>query len=181
MIDEGCKHDQTAASRKVIRDVNTHGWHVVKVSALDEHPGWAFSIGLFYTFRHPEILMFGLSLDLMHRLINSLGEEVRTGRRFETGFEHDDLVEGYRCAFRDVDPAWYPSVLGFATWYYKRAAFPTIQCFWPDKQHRYPWERGFDPRLESHQPLLFNRDPTAARAEALFASMTSSSKAQEPT
>jgi hypothetical protein len=170
MTDEACEHDLNASSRKVIHDVNTHGWHVVKVDVRDEHPGWAFSIGLFHTFQHPEFLIFGLDLDLMHRLINSLGEEIRAGRRFEADFEHDALLKGYRCALKPVDPVWYPHILGFATWYYKGAEFPTLQCFWPDKQHRYPWQSGFDAKLESHQPLLFKRDPVAARAEALFAS-----------
>ena len=118
IADEGCKHDLNASSRKVIHDVNTHGWHVVKVDVRDEHPGWAFSIGLFQTFQHPELLIFGLELDLMHRLINSLGEEVRAGRRFAADFEHDALLKGYRCALKPVDPVWYPHVLGFATWYY---------------------------------------------------------------
>ncbi len=180
MSNDRFSHDLAVANRKVIHDVNVHGWHVVKVSVLDEHPGWAYSIGLFHTFRHPEFLIFGLGLDLMHRLINTLGNEVRVGRRFAADAEHDRLLEKYRCVLKPVDTAWYPHVVGFATQYYKGASFPVLQCIWPDKRHRYPWQSGFDSRLVSHQPLLFERDPVEARAEALFASIGYGPKDTEP-
>ena len=179
MTEEPCDHDLSAGSRKVIHDVNIHGWHVVKVSSSGDHPGWAFSIGFFHTFQHPEVLMFGLGLDLMHQLINTLAAEIRAGQCIEADTEHGDLLKGYRCAFKSVDKVWYEYVLGYATWFYKGTDFPTLQCFWPDKGHRYPWDRDFDSSLASLQPLLFHRDPVQAQARALLNSLASGSKEQE--
>ena len=167
MAEDKCDHDLSAASRKVIHDVNTHGWHVMKVLGTSENPAWAFSIGLFHSFKHPEILMFGLPLDTMHQVINAVGLQARAGRRIEAGTEVDDLLEGFRCAFKAVEPVWYEPVLGYATWYYKGRAFPTLQCFWPDREHRFPWDPRFDASLISRQPLVFHRDAENARAQNL--------------
>src|SRR6266571_6248544 len=143
MTDDRCDHDLSAGSRKVIHDVNTYGWHVVKVSSSGDNPDWAFSIGLFHTFHHPEVLMFGLRLDLMHHLINTLAAEIRGGCIIAADGEHGDLLKGYRCAFKVVEKMWYGHVLGYATWFYNGYGFPTLQCFWPDKDRRYPWDQGF--------------------------------------
>lgn len=40
--------------QKVFDDVAKHGWHVVKVLEQAKVPGWAFSIGLYKNFKHPE-------------------------------------------------------------------------------------------------------------------------------
>jgi hypothetical protein len=65
---------------KVFTDVADYGWHVVRVLEKSETPGWAFSIGMYRNFNHPEIVVFGLDGDLLHSVINSIGEGVRTGR-----------------------------------------------------------------------------------------------------
>jgi hypothetical protein len=61
---------------KVLADVAQYGWQVVKVLEKDETPGWAFSIGLHRNFKHPEVVVFGLDSDLMHSVINSIGDEI---------------------------------------------------------------------------------------------------------
>lgn len=153
----------------MIHDVSTHGWHVMKVLGTTVDQGWAFSIGLFHTFNHPEVLMFGLRLEAMHQVINAVGLQIRAGRRLDPDTEVDDLLEGYRCTFKVVDPVWYELVLGYATWYYKGHAFPTLQCFWPDRDHRFPWDPRFDSALIARQPLLFQKDTQQARAHGLAA------------
>lgn len=62
-------------------DIQAHGWHVVKVMADASGPAFAYSIGLFETFKHPEVLLFGFEPDLMHCIINNVGSEIRNGKR----------------------------------------------------------------------------------------------------
>jgi hypothetical protein len=95
-----CLHDEAEAQRKVIHDVNTHGWHVICVTADGDNPGWAYSIGLFHSFRHPEVVIFGLGLGVMHRVVNLVGEAARAGTTLEDMSEAD-LLESFRCTFRD--------------------------------------------------------------------------------
>lgn len=56
----------SSSDRKVLDDVETHGWHVVKVMGDETGPGFGYSVGLWKTFRHPEIIIIGLKLDLIH-------------------------------------------------------------------------------------------------------------------
>jgi len=155
--------DRSAAGdRKVIHDVNTSGWHVVQVAPQGGHHGWAFSIGLFHTFRHPEIVVFGLPDDVMDTLIHTIGNAIRRGVAFQDGHENPDLMRPYRCVFKTVEPLWYARVLAHATWFYGGHDFPALQLFWPDREHRFPWHEAFDPELVSFQPLLFHHEPQRA-------------------
>jgi hypothetical protein len=160
-----------ADDQKVIDDVAHYGWHVVKILEGGDKPGWAFSVGLYHTFGHPEIIVFGLKPALMHSIINNIGEDVRSGKRFKEDKQYPDLIEGYQCAFKIVNPAWYEPFLGYATWFYKGMGYSVLQCIWPDKESIYPWEPGFNPNWASAQPLLFYSDPRSAGTVQLLRSM----------
>jgi Domain of unknown function (DUF4262) len=157
--------------RKIIHDVNTHGWHVMKIMPKADDPGWAFTIGLFRTFSQPEIVIFGLESGAMHAILNSVGELMRGGTVLSDGSETTEVLERYRCMFRNVDRFWYRYALGYATWFYGGSEFPVLQLLWPDKLQRYPWESAFETSLLKHQPLLFCSDPREARAESLLGSV----------
>ena len=84
-----------------------------------------------------------------------MASTVQAGSPAATG----DILEGYDCAFRAVAKKQYKEYLGFARWYYKGNDFPVLQCVWPDKQHRFPWDDGFEERFRSRQPLLIEDLP----------------------
>ena len=67
--------------RDLLLRLEQHGWFVMKVGAGDGEPAFAYSLGLFENFNHPEIILFGLDLDTMHTLINlnPAVEPVQTG------------------------------------------------------------------------------------------------------
>jgi hypothetical protein len=144
-----------ANEQRVIDDVRQHGWHVVGIEDDAEGPGFAFSIGLYHTLKHPEIIIFGLkdARTMMH-VINAVGEEVRKKARFEDWHESDQVLDGYSCMFRTVPPDVFPDYLGFALWFYQSAVFPVLQCVWPDSQHRYPWQDDCHPEVRRRQPIL---------------------------
>ena len=165
--------DYSKLDRKVIYNVNTHGWHVTIVIPGETNPGWAYSVGLFHSFRHPEIVVFGLDGHLMYQLINHVGREARGGGRFEPEQEYGDILERYRCTFRVVDTSWYQHVLVYATWFYNGVEFPALQLIWPDRHQRYPWESQFEPRFHCAQPLLYHTSLEEARAGWLPALLNS--------
>src|SRR5262245_50153786 len=104
---------------KVLADVGNYGWHVVKIWETNETTGWAFSIGLYQNFNHPDLIVFGLIDELLHIVINSIGEDVRAGKRFEIDVKYPDLIDGYSCIFKPVNTVWYSHFLGYANWFYK--------------------------------------------------------------
>ncbi len=139
---------------RVLRDIEQHGWHVVKVMEDEVGPGHAFSLGLWQTRRHPEILAVGPDLDVLHQLVNAVGEEIRDGRRFEAGQDYEGIVQGFACRFRTVHPRNYPDFLGYAGWFYEGPSFEALQCQWPDAQGRFPGDADFPEALARHQPDL---------------------------
>lgn len=156
---------------KVVSDVAEYGWHVVKIPDNGETPGWAFSIGLYKNFNHPEIVIFGLDDELMHFVINSVGEDVRRGKSFAVDGMYPDLIDAYTCTFKPVSQAWYHDFLGYANWFYQGENYPALQCIWPDKNNLFPWDPEFNPNWVWAQPLLFHDDAESARAVALLDSM----------
>jgi hypothetical protein len=140
--------------RKLLADVKRHGWHVIGVEEDEEGPSFAYSIGLYRSFGHPEVVVFGLPVKVMHQVVNAAGEKVRFGERFGHLDESGDILEGYDVAFRAMERRHYPDYLGYARRFYQGDDFPALQCLWPDSQHRYPWHPGFTPALARRQPLL---------------------------
>jgi hypothetical protein len=143
-----------SGDKQVLSEIEKYGWHVVQVLEDEEGPAFAFSIGLFHTLKHPEVIIFGLPLEIAHQLINNMGQAVKSGQNYLPGHEYDDILEGYNCSFIEVDIEWYSEYLGYATWFYKGQNFPVVQCVWPDKQQRYPWEAEANKHLQELQPLL---------------------------
>lgn len=140
--------------RKLLTDVQRHGWHVIGVTEDEEGPAFAYSIGLYHTFGHPEVLVLGLAVEVMHRIINGIGELVRSGQRFEHLHESGDVLDNYNVAFRALERRHYPDYLGYAHWFYRGDNFLALQCVWPDSQHRYPWHAELRGALAARQPVL---------------------------
>jgi hypothetical protein len=139
--------------RRVVDDVRAYGFHVIKVMEDEEGPGFAYSVGLFHTLEHPEILIVGLDLDVMHGMISGIHDQIREGRRFEARMQSAGILEGYECAFRVVAAKYYRELFGCAKWFYRGTDFPALQCVWPDMAGNFPWMKDFNPQLRERQPI----------------------------
>jgi len=120
----------------------------------DEGPAFAFSIGLFKTFGHPEVILFGLKIEAMHGIINAIGEEVRQGRRFSEGEVTSGIIEGFDVRFCKISHDHYSEYFGTASWYYQSTEYPALQCVWPDRRGRFPWDDDFPESLRAIRPML---------------------------
>jgi hypothetical protein len=140
--------------RKLLDDIRRHGWHILGIESDDEGPGFAYSVGLYRSFDHPEILVIGLDTAVMFGIVNGIGEIVRAGSRFEHLDEGRDVLEGFSVAFRSMESRHYKAYVGYALWYYGGHDFPLLQCVWPDARHCYPWHPDFPADLGGRQPLL---------------------------
>jgi hypothetical protein len=165
-----------SADQKLLDDIHKFGVHVVHIPAEDGTPGWTFSIGLYRTHGSPEVVVFGLPQDVAQFVINDLASRA-TKSPLAADQRAGDLIEGFECVLKPVDPVWYRTFVGYAVWYYGGRPFPLLQCFWPDREHLFPWEAGFRPSWLWAQPLLFHSEVEPARAEELLRSMGRSTPA----
>jgi hypothetical protein len=144
----------TSAERKIIEDVETHGWHVINVLPEDPHPPHSFSIGLGKTFDHPEIVVVGLRGETAQVFINDIGQRVRQGELFEPGRDYSDLARGFPVRFVAVLHQHFSEYLGWALWFYRGKTFSAIQMVWPDRDGAFPWDAIFAQDLRLVQPVL---------------------------
>jgi len=154
MVRRSTDPDLKEKDAKLLETLEQWGWFVIKVGASDSEPAFAYSMGLYETFHHPEIILFGLDLGTMHQLINDAAKRIQEGETFDEGHRYDDPLAGYQCEFRKVNPSHYDGLLNYAIWYYKSSPFPAVQLVWPDFAGLFPWENGFDERYRKDQPTL---------------------------
>jgi hypothetical protein len=147
------------SDRKLLADVERVGWHIVGIFRREEAPEYAFSVGLYHTFDHPEIIIFGLPHQTAGRLINVIGRQVQSGKRFQANEVSNDVAEGLPVVFKMVPKDSYREYLGYALWFYRSLDFPVLQCVWPDKAGLFAWQDGYDHRYDQFQPILAHPSP----------------------
>jgi hypothetical protein len=140
--------------------VEAHGWAVMTV--LDD-PTLGYSVGLYKTFGHPEIVIRGFAPPLMHDLINDMGERVRAGERFEPGRSYDRIIKSFSCPVIEVSRGWRAGALLACKRLYGAAEFPAVQLLLPDAAGRFPTDGDCDPVYRRLQPLM-NAVPPARGA-----------------
>jgi hypothetical protein len=142
----------------LLNNIRTVGWHVVGVFAEkgDKGPEWAFSVGLFHSFFHPEVIVFGLPFQSCMSVINVIGDGIRSGKSYYSVGEYVDVLQRpHQCVFREVGRKHFQAHVGDALWFYESDPFPLLQCIWSDKQGHYPWDKTCEELVKNSQPLLF--------------------------
>lgn len=141
--------------RQILADVERVGWHIVIIEEDEIGPAYAFTVGLYHSFGHPEIAIVGLPYEVMEGVLNDLGTDIQSRAAFDADRRYPGLLEGpYDCVFVEVPQTAYVENLGAALWYYRDRPFPTLQCLWPDKNNLTPLDDDFDSRLRSRQPMM---------------------------
>jgi hypothetical protein len=150
--------DLSGADRELVENVERFGWSFMYVSPTKGDPEpqlfWGYTIGVYRTWGHPDLILFGPPVEAAHGILANAIELVASGKRLEPRVEYHEILANHRCQFLDVDPSWYGAFLGFAQWYYESAdGFPVRQLVIPDKKGRYPWNIGYA-LPPGTQPLL---------------------------
>ena len=149
-------NDLSALDAKVLREIHTDGWQITGVLAREQEPGpdFAYSIGFFHTMEHPEIILFGLSVETCMKAVNLIGLDVQNGVHFETNRVYEGILKTpHLCCFKEVDPKFYREHVGYALWFYESDPFPMLQCFWSDENGRFPWNEDCSPYAREAQPM----------------------------
>ena len=145
---------QDQMDRDILAAVAEYGWFILGIEEDEEGPAYGFTVGLYHSFDHPEIVITGLPHATSERLLKQMGDEVRAGGRYEVGKKVDGIVEDFPVMFMPVEKNLHREYLGYAVWFYRSPEFPALQCVWPDKAGRFPNEAGYDLKAHALQPLL---------------------------
>lgn len=148
---------ESAYDEQLLEDVTKIGWHYVHVQAEGRDPAFAFSLGFYANYGHPEIIVIGLKPQTAQQLMNIAAIRIAGAKsKYETYKPYDDIAQGMRVAFVPVAKRYLPEYFGYGRWFYqsRQGEFPALQMVWPDKQGRLPWEPGYDTRFSALQPLL---------------------------
>jgi len=146
-------HDQHAEQR-IIEDVEKFGWHVGLFEATDSEPSFAYHIGLWKTFGHPEIISFGLPIETLNAILNYAGERIKSGKKLKINQDDFDILENLPVQFIAVDKNHFPDYFGYCMWFNEYKDFLAFQLVWTDNKGSFPWQIGFDKRIVSLQPML---------------------------
>jgi hypothetical protein len=116
---------------------------------------WSYSTGLYYHYRHPEIIIFNQPTNLRHSMINAIGERVKAGEKFEPGKGYSNIIGNFDVQFRPIHPSHYWDWLNFAYWFYDNDpnSFPVLQWFYPDMQGKFPLGARMQQWAIDQQPL----------------------------
>ena len=135
-------------------NIAKYGLQVISVSGSNYTPSFSFSIGLFETYKQPEIICFGLPEKLGHEIINDVADLMKNGEQIKTNINYDNIFKDSRAEFLTVDHRNIDDYFGAALNYYDTIKFPAIQLVWTDRNDKFPWEENFEEDFIYDQPLL---------------------------
>jgi len=135
-------------------NIDKFGFTVLMLGATDYLPSFAYTVGLWKNFKHPEIIAFGLSVENLQTLLNSVGELVKEGKVMEQNKPYEEFLRNGKTEFLKVDERNISDYFGYAMELYNYEKFPALQLVWTDRNNKFPWEADFEEEFLYRQPLL---------------------------
>jgi hypothetical protein len=138
--------DLATQNQKISDNIREYGWHCLHVFPTKEgQDKFSYSIGFGESYGAPEILIFGLEREKAHALLNECAHLLRDGHTILPDAEDDNVLAGdYTVVFKTVRSESFGDYLGTAVRYYRGKPFNAVVMFLPDRQHRFPWQSGYD-------------------------------------
>jgi hypothetical protein len=131
------------ADKKVADDIQQYGWHCLSVAPRvgEEGASFTYTIGLAASFKHPELMIFGLADDKSHTILCECVNMIKGGTCFPTNEPVSDVVAGdIKVIFKPIRKDRFGEYLGTAIRYYGHRNFDAYVLFWPDKENHFVWE-----------------------------------------
>ena len=146
----------------ILDNVANTGCHInVVIDPDQQDPPFAYSVGFTETSGQPEVIVFGLSADMMTFMINETLDQCEAGLALSDGVEIEGLLRGHKVVSREVATRFIiRDYLNSAIWYEQhrtgRALDRAIQLVWPGaRDHLFPWDKGCDQQVRDLQPALY--------------------------
>lgn len=154
--------------RGTVGHIAEFGWSVPGVFADDRQPGWAYTVGLWHSFGHPELAMFGLPHEGLQPWLNIIGGRIEGGERFDAGARAAGVLDGFDVQLESADGSWHEELFGVSLGFYG-SRVSTYHVVWPDRHGIWPWEPGATESCVANQPRL--KIPFDAHPDSVWTSM----------
>ncbi|MCG8693752.1 MAG: DUF4262 domain-containing protein [Minwuiales bacterium] len=144
---------------KAIEDIKRYGLHIINVLEENEMPNFSYSVGLWHTYQHPEVLIFGLKRELSMWILNEIGRRIKEEKEdFAAGQYYEGFLEGFECTFVEVPKDKYHDHVGWDLWLYGGSDFHLMQFVWPTTEGHFPWDKEASDWFRGWQPVLGGRE-----------------------
>ncbi len=154
MTKEEHKHHDKEAEKSIKEIVEKHGWYVALFHATDYLPSFGYTIGLWKTFGHPEIISFGFKTETLGAILNIAGDKIKSGEIIQSSNDYDVFFEKGRAQFINVHHENLKDYFGYGLWHNDHKPFPALQLVWTDRLGHFPWDTEFEEEFAYKQPLL---------------------------
>jgi len=149
-----CRIAEDQGDQKVLDDIAKFGWHCMHISAEGEQVGYSFTVGLFQTYGHPELVIFGLSSNVAHQILVIAADAAKSGTPIDLTQPTEALLNDFSCCFVEVPRSNYFEYVCIARWYYEGNGFPLYQIVWPSRAGLFPWHHQATPEFKLAQPVI---------------------------
>ena len=120
-------------SNKLTDDILKYGFEVIMVPKTNYLPSFAYTVGLWKSYKHPELISLGLPIDILHTMLNTVVFEViKREKLIEIGRNYHDILEKYPVQFLTVDNRNIPDYFVLAIFYYQSVDFLSFILIWDD-------------------------------------------------
>jgi len=123
----------------LVSTVEQHGWCALRAASSVD---FAYTVGLWHSFRLPELVMFGLDGEGMQHWLDACVARVREHGWPDPAAPFAGVIDGFDTQLRPVDESWRDALFGTAHRFYAGWPVPVWQLVWPDAAGRWPWEEG---------------------------------------
>ena len=142
------------SEQRILDNIAEFGWHCAHILAEGEYVEYSFTVGLFKSYGHPELIIFGLSSAIAHDVLSIAALAAQQGAPLDLSAPADALLHGHPCCFVEVPASQYYEHVGFCRWYYQGNGFPLYQIVWPSRSGLFPWHPDASPEFKSAQPVI---------------------------
>lgn len=140
---------------EIEQDINEKSWSCLSIH--DAAPPFMYTVGLVKTFRHAELIIFGLERSVAWGALSALVAELRSGKSLTANGTFKWEAGGLLLGFRDVHATQHPLYLGYAMGFCRNNSLgelTALQVFWADQRQRFPFHAGCDIEVYQLQPRL---------------------------
>lgn len=131
---------------KAGRDIEKYGWTFMFVDADQElgMESFSYTIGFEKTYKHPEIITFGLPAESAHGIISSAAAAIKEGEDLPLQVPVGNILSGeFKVLFKPFAQDHYDDYLRVAVETYRTKDFRTQVMLWPDKEGNYPTDSAY--------------------------------------
>ncbi|MDD2977125.1 DUF4262 domain-containing protein [Aquabacterium sp.] len=149
-----CETPPVEEGEQVLENIATYGWHCVHVPQMGHQLAFTYTIGLYHSYKHPELLVYGANAKAACDMIKYVGTAARDDEALDLDQPTDKLMDGHSCVFVEVPYLNFPQRIEHGLWFYEDVSFPLRQIVWTSNQGLFPWHPESSVRFRASQPLL---------------------------